>query len=387
MARMLVVADSNIPYAEEAFGHFGEVRLVRGRGLTAEQVVGADVLLLRSTVRIDGALLAGCEPKFVGTATIGTDHVDREYLSSRNIPFASAPGSNAESVAEYWSCAVLLVAALHGWDLAGRTAGVVGAGNVGSRVARRARALGMEVLECDPPLARRTGSDQYRPLEELLAASDVLTLHVPLNRGGPDATLGMAGEGFFRKLKPGAVFVNTSRGKVHSSSALGAAIDSGRLTAAVLDVWEHEPRVDLDLLQRVEVATPHIAGHSLDGKVAGTYMLYRAACRALDADERWKPEDSLPAAETPRLELDGAVFDSQLTATEAALSVYPIAEDDRRMRRSLTIPEEERAAHFTSMRVDYPVRRAFRNTSVNLSGGGPEHRRALAGLGFQVAQA
>jgi len=381
---MLIIADNNIPFAKEAFSHIGEVRTVQGRGLTADQVAGADVLLLRSTVKIDGELLADCEPKFVGTATIGTDHVDQKYLASRGIPFASAPGSNADSVAEYWSCAVLLVAARLGWELAGRTAGVVGVGNVGRRVARRARALGMEVLECDPPLARESGSDRYRPLEELLQVSDIITMHVPLNRQGPDATLQLADRDFFAKLKPGAVFVNTSRGKVHSGAALRNAIDSGRLTAAILDVWENEPEVDLELVSRVDVATPHIAGHSLDGKVNGTHMLYRRTCQVLGAKEQWKPEDSLPDPERPRLELDGAVFDAQLTATEAALSVYPIAEDDRRMRRVLTLPAADRAALFTSMRVDYPVRRGFHNIRVALKNGDTEQRQALAGLGFQV---
>ncbi|MHC4916903.1 MAG: 4-phosphoerythronate dehydrogenase, partial [Planctomycetota bacterium] len=244
---MLIVADNNIPFAAEAFGHLGEVRTVQGRGLAAEGVAGADVLLLRSTVKINAELLGKCSPKFVGTATIGTDHVDEEYLASRGIPFASAPGSNAESVAEYWTSAVLLVAARLGWNLRGVTCGVVGVGNVGSRVARRAEALGMRVLKCDPPLARQTGSDEYRPLEELLAESRIITLHAPLNREGEDATLHMADAGFFAKLPPDAVFLNTARGKVHDTPALLAALESGRLAAAVLDVWEGEPLVETEL--------------------------------------------------------------------------------------------------------------------------------------------
>ncbi len=381
---MLIIADNNIPYAEQAFAHLGEVRLVQGRGLTADDVAGADVLLLRSTVKINMELLAKCEPRFVGTATIGTDHVDREYLASRGIPFASAPGSNADSVAEYWSCAVLLVAARLGWLLAGRTIGVVGVGNVGRRIVRRARALGMDVLKCDPPLARHSGSDQYRPLDELLEASDIITMHVPLNREGEDSTLHLADESFFEKLKPGSVFVNTSRGQVHSTTALRKAIDSGKLTAAILDVWEGEPQVDVDLMARVDVATPHIAGHSLDGKVGGTHMLYRKTCEILGVKEQWKPTRSLPTPEQPRLELDGDVFDAQLTATEAALTIYPLADDDRRMRETLTMPEAERAAHFTSMRTNYPVRRGFHNIKIALTGGSMEQRQALAGLGFQV---
>jgi erythronate-4-phosphate dehydrogenase len=381
---MLIIADNNIPLATEAFAHLGEVRSVQGRGLSAAEVTGADVLLLRSTVKINAELLSDCAPKFVGTATIGTDHVDQEYLASRNIPFASAPGSNADSVAEYWSCAVLTLAARLGWELAGRTVGVVGVGNVGRRVVRRARALGMEALKCDPPLARKTGSDQYRPLEELLAAADIITLHVPLIREGEDATLKMAGADFFEKLKPSSIFVNTSRGKVHDSAALKSAITSGKVIAAALDVWENEPDFELDLLKVLDLGTPHIAGHSFDGKVNGTHMLYRETCKVLGVKEQWKPAHSLPAADFPRLELDGDVFDAQLTATEAALTLYPISKDDERLRRSLTMPADERAAYFTSLRVDYPVRRGFANTTVKLSGGSMDQRQALTGLGFNV---
>jgi erythronate-4-phosphate dehydrogenase len=194
----------------------------------------------------------------------------------------------------------------------------------------------------------------------------------------------MADEEFFAKLKPGAIFINTSRGKVHETAALRAAVDSGRLAAAVLDVWESEPDLEVELLERADIGTPHIAGHSLDGKVGGTHMLYRAVCKTLDLAERWKPADSLPPPEIPHLELAGHVFDAQLTATEAALKLYPIAEDDARLREVLTMSEGRRAAHFTAMRVNYPVRRGFHNTRVTLKGGNIEQRRVLAGLGFQV---
>ncbi len=381
---MLIVADNNIPFAAEAFGHLGEVRTVRGRGLTAPQVAGADVLLLRSTVRIDAELLSQCSPKFVGTATIGTDHVDRDYLASRGIPFASAPGSNADSVAEYWSSAVLLVAARLGWNLRGVTCGVVGVGNIGSRVARRAEALGMRVLRCDPPLARETGDSGYRPLEELLAESRIITLHAPLNRQGPDATLHMADAEFFAKLAPDALFVNTSRGGVHDTQALIDALDSKRLAAAVLDVWEGEPHPEAELLRRALIGTPHIAGHSFDGKVNGTHMLYREVCRLLKVEEQWKPADSLPPPAIPRLEMDGPAFDAQLTATEAALTLYPIARDDGRLREALGMSPDEKARHFASLRVNYPVRRGFHNTEVVLRKGTAEQRRALSGLGFRV---
>jgi erythronate-4-phosphate dehydrogenase len=382
---MLIVTDANIPYAPEAFAHLGEVRAFGSRELTPANVRDAEILLVRSTIKVNAALLGGAAPRFVGTATIGTDHVDTAYLARRGIAFASAPGSNADSVGEWWSAALLLLAARLGWDLRGRVAGVVGVGNVGSRVARRAEALGMRVMKCDPPLARATGSAEYRPLGELLAAADVITLHVPLERSGPDATLGLAGAEFFARLKPGAIFVNAARGKVHDNAALLAAIESGRLAATALDVWAGEPLVEPELLARVDLGTPHIAGHSFDGKVNGTQMLYRAVCRLLGAAERWKPEDSLPPPQVPDLDLDGSAFDAQLTAAEAALTLYPIAADDARLREVLALPPERRAAHFTELRGRYPVRRGFHNTVAHLRSGTAEHRRALAGLGFQLA--
>ena len=381
---MLIIADNNIPYAEEAFRHLGEVRTVQGRGLSADQVNDADILLVRSTVKVDAGLLGGASPRFVGTATIGTDHVDLDYLQRREIAFAAAPGSNADSVAEYWSAAVLMVAARHGLELTGKTCGVVGVGNVGRRVVRRAKALGMRVLKCDPPLGRRTGSDEYRPLDELLTQSDLITMHVPLAREGSDPTFHMAGGDFFEKLKAGAFFINTARGAVHDSGRLAAALDSGKLAHAVLDVWEGEPDVDAGLLERVDLGTPHIAGHSLDGKANGTYALYREACKLLGAKEEWKPAKSLPPPEVPRLDIDAAGFDVQLTCTEAALSVYNISGDDERMRQMATMPGLEREAYFTEMRVDYPVRRSFAQTRVVLQRGDNDYRQALAGLGFKV---
>jgi erythronate-4-phosphate dehydrogenase len=379
---MLIVADANIPYAPEAFAGLGEVRTMPWRELTAASVRAADILLVRSTIKVDAALLDGASPRFVGTATIGTDHVDLDYLKRRGIAFASAPGSNADSVAEWWSAAVLLLAARLGWALAGRTAGVIGVGNVGSRVARRAAALGMNVVLCDPPLARAAGNAAFSPLPELLERSDLVTLHVPLERGGPDPTFHLADRAFLARMRRGAIFVNASRGKVHDTAALLEARRSGQLAGMLLDVWEGEPRIETELLQLADIGTPHIAGHSFDGKVNGTEMLYAAVCRLLNVRPTWKPADSLPPPTVPRLELDGAMFDAQLLATEAALTLYPIAEDDARLREILSLPEDRHAAHFAGLRSGYPVRRGFHNTVAAPTRATPGQRAALAGLGF-----
>jgi erythronate-4-phosphate dehydrogenase len=383
---MLIVADNNIPYAPQAFAHIGQVRTVTGRGLTADQVAGADVLLVRSTVKINRELLAQCKPLFVGTATIGTDHVDQQLLAARGIPFASAPGSNADSVSEWWTSSLLHLGAENHWQLAGKTVGIVGVGNVGWRIAAKARALGMKVLKCDPPLARlRDNSDSnFQQLGFLLKNSDIISLHTPLTAEGPDKTFHLADNDFFAQLKPGAIFVNCSRGKVHNTSALLAAIENGQLAATALDVWEGEPLIELPLMEKVQLATPHIAGHSFDGKVKGTYMLYKETCRLLKIPEQWKPEDSLPQPQIPELEIDCQGKSIQDVATEACLRLYPVIEDDRAFRKSLNLKKQDRSALFTSLRTSYPVRREFSNTRLTLKRGDEKHRNCLAGLGFEV---
>jgi len=184
-----------------------------------------------------------------------------EYLRERGIGFASAPGSNATSVAEYVVAALLFVGHKHRITLEGRSIGIVGVGNVGGRVAARCRALGMRVVLNDPPLARATGDPSYRRLDEVTQC-EFVTFHTPLTLEGPDRTFHLADQAFFDHLRPGTVLLNTSRGAVHESQALKAAMDRGLLRAVVLDVWENEPRIDAELLRRVDLSTPHIAGYS-----------------------------------------------------------------------------------------------------------------------------
>lgn len=382
---MIIVADNNIPYASEAFSRFGTVRLVNGRSLTPEAVRDAEILLVRSTVKVDARLLGDARPRFVGTATIGTDHVDISYLESRGITFASAPGSNADSVAEYWSAAILLLARRLDIELAGRTVGVVGVGNVGRRIVRRAKALGMHVVKCDPPLARSTHSDEYRPLNELLERADIVTLHVPLEKAGADPTWHMADAAFFDRLRRGSIYFNLARGPVNDSAALAAAIDSQKLAAVVLDTWEGEPVVDPKLAARVDIATPHIAGHSFDGKVNGTQMLYAAVCKLLGEPERWKPADSLPPTVVPRIEIECSGRTAQDVCSEAVAALYNIEDDDARFRATLINADAERGRLFNELRVNYPPRRAFGHTAVVLKGGNDEQRAAIIGLGFRAS--
>lgn len=380
---MLIVADENIPYVKDAFGSLGEVRLVHGRRMDAAAVREADLLLVRSVTKVNAAQLAGSRVRFVGTATIGTDHVDLHWLQSAGIAFSAAPGSNANSVGEYVVAALLTLCARHGWTLAGRSIGIVGVGNVGSNAAAKTAALGMRVLLNDPPLQRATHDPKYRPLDELLDC-DFITLHVPLDKGGSDPTWHLADAAFLKRMKRGAVLLNASRGAVADNAALLRALEEGHLAEAVLDVWEGEPSLNAELLQRTALGTPHIAGYSFDGKVNGTRMLYEAACKFLDAKPAWDALAAMPPSETPGLWLEATGRDEEEVLREAVRRIYPIERDDVALRRLLEMPEGERAAWFDRLRKEYPVRREFQNTHVRLTGGGPTLAGKLEGIGFRM---
>jgi erythronate-4-phosphate dehydrogenase len=377
-----IVADENIPAVGEAFGGLGEVVTCSGRAITAAMVRDADVLLVRSVTRVDEALLQGSRVRFVATATIGTDHIDTAYLDAAGIGYASAPGSNADSVAD-WLVAVLLeVARLRGMRLEGRTLGVIGCGHVGSRVVRRARALGMRVIENDPPLARKTGDPRYRPLDELTAA-DIISLHTPLTLEGPDATHHLIGGLFLERLRPDAIVINAGRGPCLDGAALKAALRAGRLGGAALDVWETEPDIDPELLDTVLIGTPHIAGYSLDGKLRGTEMILDAVCRWAGAHRTWSAAQALLPPEVPELSVSAAGREDEDVLREIVTAVYPVRRDDAALRQALRLATpDERIKAFDRLRRDYPVRREFSFTRVRLSGATETLAAKISGIGF-----
>jgi len=379
---MKIVADENIPLVREAFASFGQVVTCPGREICPAVLKDADILLVRSITNVNAALLEGTAVRFVGTATIGVDHVDEAYLASRGIGFASAPGSNAESVAEYVVAALLVLGRRLDFSLAGMSLGVIGVGNVGSRVARNAQALGMKVLLNDPPLQRRTGDAEFLPLEKVLEA-DAVTLHVPLSYKGPDATYHLVDEQFLKCMRPGSVLINTSRGAVADERQLHEALES-HLSAAVLDVWENEPTIDVSLLEKVQLGTPHIAGYSYDGKVTGMHMLYRAVCRYLKKEPEWEPGDALPSPRVPRLCLNTKGRARDDVFLEAVRAIYDIEADDLRMRSLIRITDVQRGAAFDGLRKEYPQRREFSNTTITLEPYDEDLAKVLRGLRFRV---
>ncbi|GMV90265.1 MAG: erythronate-4-phosphate dehydrogenase [Candidatus Hydrogenedentota bacterium] len=380
---MKIIADENIPYAREAFGLLGDVTTAPGRSMTSDLLRDADLLFVRSITKVNAALLDGTRVQFVGTATIGEDHVDKAYLTERGIGFSSAPGCNANSVGEYIAAALLVLAETRGFKLTDRKLGIIGHGNVGKRVEQKARALGMECVLNDPPLARQTGDAKYRPLDEIFECQ-IITAHVPLTKAGEDATYHLLNEAFFNRVKTGTIIINTSRGSVADGQALRAALESGKVGACVLDVWEGEPNIDLNLLANLALATPHIAGYSFDGKVNGTRQVYEAACRHLGMTPSWDPAPHLPEPDCPEIEVDGAL-PPQRALLNAVSAVYAIREDDRAMRAIIHKSTEQRAAYFDQLRKEYPQRREFHNTRAAVQPENAAIAQTLSGLGFQMA--
>lgn len=375
---MKIIADANIPFIEKCLEGLGSVEVMSGREITPDKVKDAHALLVRSITKVNEQLLAGSSVKFVGTATIGTDHIDLDYLANNGIGFSSAPGSNANSVAEYVTAALLELAETRCFKLEGMSIGIIGAGNVGSRLARKAKALGMNVYLNDPPLARETGDSRYLPIDNLYAC-DILSVHTPLTHEGLDSTFHLADEVFFDSLKGGTIFINTARGAVMDTSALKSAIRCGKLSSVVLDVWEDEPNIDLKLLNMVDIASPHIAGYSFDGKVRGMIMIYKALCKCFGIEPDKNEADFLPEPEKKEVTLP-AVAGEQSVIANAVGAVYDIMLDDMNMRKMQDQPDPGK--YFDTLRKEYRIRREFSNTRVIAASDQQGALKKLRGIGF-----
>jgi erythronate-4-phosphate dehydrogenase len=375
---MLIITDPNIPFAKEVFSSLGEVRVVPALEMTPETIRDATVLLVRSVIKVNAGLLDGTAVKFVATATTGIDHVDTDYLARRSIGFGDAFGANANSVAEYMVAALMHLSRTQKKPLNGMTLGIIGVGNVGSKVKIKAEALGMKCVCNDPPKHRLTKSEMYLPLNEVLEQSDIVTLHVPLIKSGEDKTVRMADEGFLSRLRDGAILFNASRGKVIDENALKKA--RSRLSALVLDVWDNEPDIDLETLGMATIGTSHIAGHSFNGKVEGTRMIYEKACAFLNVPPRWNIDPK-------RLSPDNNVIDltkSENPLFDAVERVYPIMDDDAALKKIESIDKEKRGAFFENMRVNYWKRFEFPGYVVKLSSSQDKEAGILRTLGFKI---
>jgi len=378
---MKIIADENIAHAKEAFSEFGDVQLVDGRKITNQQLNNVDALIVRSITNVNSNLLSGTKVKFVGTATIGSDHIDLNYLKKNNIYFADAKGCNADSVAEYVFTALLKIAVDENIKLNKKSIGVVGIGNIGSRVVKIAEAFGMKVLKNDPPLERKGIGENYVSLDEILQ-TDIITLHVPLNKRGEDKTVHLLNEKKLMQLGVKTILINTSRGAVIDNDELLNIIPDKKLNS-VLDAWENEPAVNIDLLNITKIGTAHIAGYSLEGKVNGTKMIYESLRNFTGKTKDWKP--ALPEVENKEIFLNDSKSD-ELKLYNFLRAVYDIEADDRRMRNMLKVKHEERENYFYRLRKEYPLRREFVNYTIKLRKEEHHLKKILETLKFNVEE-
>jgi erythronate-4-phosphate dehydrogenase len=372
-----ILVDENMPYAVELFSRLGNVQAVPGRPIPQDALNDADALMVRSVTKVNEALLAGKPVKFVGTATAGTDHVDDAWLQQQGIGFSAAPGCNAIAVVEYVFSSLLILAQRDGFQLRDKTVGIVGVGNVGSRLNARLRALGIRTLLCDPPRADRGDEETFSSLDQLVAEADILTFHTPLNMSGPYSTHHLVDADLLARLPADRILINACRGEVVDNAALLDALNGAKKLTAVLDVWEPEPDLSLALLDKVAIGTAHIAGYSLEGKARGTTQVFEAFSQFIGQPQKVPLEELLPAPEFPVVSFSGELNEARLL--RLIHLVYDVRRDDAPLRRVAG-----KAGEFDKLRKFYEERREW--SSLKVICDNPATVELLNKLGFTAVQ-
>jgi erythronate-4-phosphate dehydrogenase len=373
---LTLVIDDHIPFIKGVLEPNARVVYAREGLIDREMARMADGLIVRTRARCDANLLQGTPVKFIATATIGYDHIDTEYCNKNRISWHHAPGCNASSVKQYIASVLANLLLYNGFDLKGKIIGIVGAGHVGSKVAHLAEILGMVPLLNDPPRQRHEPGGNFITLEEIKETSDIITFHVPLILEGIDKTYHMAGHNFFEQLGRKPVVINSSRGSVNDTSSIIFAIKKGLVSGYIADVWEIEPVPDSGLLEMTKIATPHIAGYSVEGKANGTAACVRAAGNFFGFGlENWYPP-LLPQPLNADIQLDTSKKSDDQIIAEAILATYDVMNDDKALRKA---PEQ-----FENLRNFYPVRREFEVFKIKLPDANPDLVAILKSLGFRV---
>lgn len=374
---MKIIIDNKIPYIKGALEPFAEVVYLPGSETTPEVVKDADAIITRTRTICNEQLLKNSNVKYIATATIGFDHIDTDYCRDAGIEWTNAPGCNAESVNQY------IASALFSWSMRKRitlsdlTIGIVGVGNVGSRVAKTCEILGMKVLLNDPPRERAEGSEKFVSIQTIQQQADIISFHVPLNMQGADATFHIANENFLQNLDKKALIINSCRGEIVNTEAIYDAIEANDVSGFIADCWENEPEINLDLLNHTDYGTPHIAGYSKDGKANGTKMSVQAISKFFNLGiDDWEPANvELP--ESTSIEINGEQRKAYSILAEAILSTYDIENDDENLKDS---PHK-----FEQLRGDYPVRREFNTYTVKAKNIDEITLKKLRRLGFSTS--
>jgi erythronate-4-phosphate dehydrogenase len=373
---MKVVADNKIPFLKNVLEPYAEVVYLPGDKITRNDLLDADALITRTRTKCDDKLLAGTKVKFIATATIGFDHINIDRCSENGVVWTNAPGCNSGSVYQYIASALCVLSLKYGFDFSDKTIGIIGHGNVGKKIAKLGRLLGLKVLVNDPPLARTEKNHRYVSLDEIIETCDIITCHVPLNLDGEDKTFHLFDEKRLLQLKPETFFFNCSRGEVVDNRALTQILKNRKIKGALLDVWENEPDIEQELVDLLEFATPHIAGYSADGKANGTSMSVQALSRFFKLPLTDWNASGVPLPEKTTISIDCSGKTTQAIKTEAILFTYNITEDSDRLKKSIGTFEKQRG--------DYPLRREFHAFDINLSNEHSGVARDLEEMGFKI---
>ena len=352
---MKIVADRDIYRIEETFSSAGELVLLPGREISNQDVHNADALIVRTTTKITSTLIQNSTLKFIGSATSGFDHIDVNSLQKCGIEFSHAPGCNANAVVDYIFSAMAWWGLKNKIDFRDQSIGIVGAGNVGSRLALKAAELGMNVLVYDPYLENSHELAGYFSSLEKVLEQEIVTLHTPLTRLGSHPTYHMLNTSRLNKLRQGAVLINAARGEIIDNQALDNLLDSRTDLNVIMDVWEGEPFINRRLAQKVSIATPHIAGYSLKGKNTATEMICSAFCNrfAVGPEAIKTKEKSQPLSRPQTSKSD----DNAFIFSRLLLQAYPIQEDI--LKDNFTSDNKKAAENFDQKRDSYLFRREF----------------------------
>lgn len=354
---MKIIIDNKIPFIKGVLEPFAEVLYLKGSEINNKDLTDADALIIRTRTKVNKELLRGTRVRFVGTATIGTDHIDTVWCENNAVKWTHAPGCNSGSVMQYIISAVLFLANKYNLLLKDMTMGVIGVGNVGSKVAKACEILGMTVLRNDPPRERTEGSAAFSSIDYLISNSDIISLHVPLTVSGIDKTYHLTDDDFFKRMKKKSFIINTSRGSVINEKSLINNINSNHIRAAVLDVWENEPDISNDLLGLADIGTAHIAGYSLDGKANGSSMIINQLAMHFDLPlKNWRP-DGIPEAIKPIINIDAKNGSEADIIRESVLRTYPVEDDSNLLKNS--------PGNFEELRGNYRNRREFQAYTIH----------------------